>query len=435
MSDVLDRFLAFLDAAPTPHHAVAEAARQLGDAGFTEVRATEVDWPTAAGSRLMLRQDGTLFAVRLGSAPLGISSGGPTPGRGGFRVIAAHTDSPNLRIKPQPLLRSHGYVRVGVEVYGGAQVATWVDRDLGIAGAVHVRADGGAQTRLVHIRRPVARVPTLAIHLNRGVNDEGLKLNAQTQLPAVLSLDGEGDPLRALLAEAVGCEEGDLLTWDLSLFDLTPAARGGAHGEFVFSGRLDNLGSSHAALEAMLASADDAAEPTAVIALFDHEEIGSRTSRGADSRAIETVLRRLCGGDVELDVALARSTLLSADMAHAVHPAFADKSEPEHAPRMNGGPAIKLNTNARYTTEGTSAAMFALLCERAEVPHQWFVSRTDLACGSTVGPMLASRLGVRALDVGNPMLSMHSAREQAGALDHPMMVKVMSRFLVDPQVG
>jgi aspartyl aminopeptidase len=432
MSDDLDRFLAFLDASPTPHHAVAQAARQLEDAGFAEVHAAEASWPTAAGSRLMLRQEGTLFAVRIGSAP---------PGRAGFRVIAAHTDSPNLRIKPQPLLRSHGYVRVGVEVYGGVQVATWADRDLGIAGAVHVRASGGAETRLVHVRRPVARVPTLAIHLNRGVNDEGLKFNAQTQLPAVLSLEpsagleGEGDPLRALLAEAAGCAEGDLLTWDLSLFDLTPAARGGARGEFVFSGRLDNLASSHAALEALLAGADGGAETTAVIALFDHEEIGSRTSRGADSRSIETVLRRLCGSDLQLDLALARTILLSADMAHAVHPAFADRSEPEHAPRMNAGPTIKLNSNHRYTTEGSSAAMFALLCERAEVPHQWFVNRSDLGCGSTVGPMLASRLGVRALDVGNPMLSMHSAREQAGALDHPMMIKVMSRFLVDPAVG
>ncbi|MEZ4238130.1 MAG: M18 family aminopeptidase [Myxococcota bacterium] len=422
MSTVLDRFLAFLDASPTPHHAVAEAARQLLAAGYTEVSATEAAWPTEPGARLLLRQAGTLFAVRVGAAP---------PDRAGFRLIAAHTDSPNLRVKPQPVLRSHGYVRLGVEAYGGVQVATWVDRDLGLAGAVHLRGDGGTvRTELVDLRRPLLRVPTLAIHLNRGVNEDGLKLNAQTQLPAVLGLEGEGegDPLRALLGEALGCPPGDVVSWDLSLYDLTPAALGGANREFVFSARLDNLGSSHAALEALLQAGD--ADPTAVIALFDHEEIGSRTARGADSRAIETLLRRLCGSDgLALDLALARTTMLSADMAHAVHPAFADRSEPEHAPRINGGPAIKLNSNQRYTTEGSTSAAFALLCEQAEVPVQWFVNRTDLGCGSTVGPMLASRLGVQALDVGNPMLSMHSSREQAGAGDHPLMIRAMARFL------
>jgi aspartyl aminopeptidase len=265
------------------------------------------------------------------------------------------------------------------------------------------------------------------------VNDEGLKLNAQTQLPAVLALEAEGvDPLRKLLADEVGCEPGAVLTWDLSLFDLTPATLGGANGEFVFSGRLDNLGSCHAALTALTSTVDqDVPDSTAVVALFDHEEIGSRTNRGADGRAIETVLGRLCG-DGALDQALARTVLVSADMAHAVHPGFTDKSEPEHAPKMNGGPAIKLNTNQRYTTEGATAALFVLLCERAEVPHQWYVHRTDLQCGSTVGPMLASRLGVRSVDVGNPMLSMHSAREQCGSVDQGRLAKVLGRFLVEP---
>jgi aspartyl aminopeptidase len=335
-------------------------------------------------------------------------------------------------------------------VYGGVQVATWVDRDLGIAGAVHVRnGSGGVDTRLVDLRRPLARVPTLAIHLNRSVNEDGLKLNAQTQLPAVLALETDGtdpkggsappgpprgDPLRALLADAAGCKRDDVLTWDLSLYDLTPAALGGAHGEFVFSARLDNLGSCHAALTALEATlADSVPAATSVVALFDHEEIGSRTNRGADGRAIERVLLRLCAGG-DLDQALARTVLVSADMAHAVHPGFADKSEPEHAPRMNGGPAIKLNTNQRYTTEGATAAMFRLLCERCDVPVQWYVHRTDLACGSTVGPMLASRLGVRSVDVGNPMLSMHSAREQCGAHDHGRMARVLARFFTDEAV-
>ena len=405
-SSVLDRFLAFLDASPTPFHAVASAASALEAAGYT-----------ADGTdRGYLRRAGSLFAWRRGRRPAD---------EAGFRIVAAHTDSPNLRIKPQPLVRSHGYVRLGVEVYGGVQVATWVDRDLGIAGVVHVRDGDGIATRLVDVRRPVARVPTLAIHLNRSVNDDGLKLNAQTQLPAVLALgDEQDDPLRKLLAEAAGCTEADLLTWDLCLYDLTPAAVGGASGEFVFSGRLDNLGSTHAALEALLGA--EASDGTAVIALFDHEEIGSRTNRGADGRAIETVLRSLC---TDLEAALSHTTLVSADMAHALHPGFADKSENEHAPRMNGGPAIKLNVNQRYTSEGHTAATFVLLCERAEVPHQWYVHRSDMQCGSTVGPMLASRLGVPSVDVGNPMLSMHSAREQCGAHDHERMARVMALFL------
>lgn len=421
MNETVD-LLSFLDSSPTPQHAVDSAARLLLAAGFTEAHLTDTSAPKKPGHCGFIRVDGSLFAVRLGTEP---------PEHAGFRIIAAHTDSPNLRIKPAPLLSTQGYVRLGVEVYGGVQVATWVDRDLGVAGAVHLRSGAGISTRLVSIRKPVARIPTLAIHLNRSVNEDGLKLNAQTQLPALFTLgtSEEGkDPLRKMLADAAGCEPSDILTWDLSLFDLCPATLGGATDEFIFSARLDNLASCHAALRA-LCSTTDATEQTQLVALFDHEEIGSRSNRGADGRAIETILRRFARSD--LDEALARTWLVSSDMAHALHPSFAEKSEPEHAPKLNGGPAIKLNVNQRYTSEGATSAMFSLLCERAEVPCQWYVHRSDLACGSTVGPMLASRLGVRSVDVGNPMLSMHSIREQSGAADHPRMIKVMGRFLAD----
>ncbi|MEQ1564467.1 MAG: M18 family aminopeptidase [Myxococcota bacterium] len=422
MDDVLARFLTYLDRSVTPQHAVATSAAWLDASGFREFSATDPLDGLAAGTAGYLRQGGTLFAFRVGTE---------APARAGFRLIAAHTDSPNLRIKPQPASVSGGYVRVGVEVYGGAQIATWVDRDLGIAGAVHLRGGSGVQTRLVEIRRPVARVPTLAIHLNRSVNEDGLKLNAQTQLPAVLALAADGpDPLRRLIAEAADCAPDAILTWDLSLFDLTPAAIGGANGEFVFSGRLDNLGSCHAALTALVEAAAPVA--TSVVALFDHEEIGSHTNRGADGRALEMVLGRLAGG--ALDQALVHTVLVSADMAHALHPAFPDKSEPDHAPKLNGGPAIKTNANVRYSTEGATAAMFVLLCEAAEVPYQWYVHRSDLACGSTVGPLVSSRLGVRSVDVGNPMLSMHSIREQCGSADHARMARVMARFLTAPAV-
>lgn len=425
---ILDRFLSFLDASPTPHHAAQQIVDTLTGHGFVPAGVGDAPRTWSAGDLGFVHDEGSVFAFRIGQRPVADA---------GFRVIAAHTDSPNLRIKPQPLQRSHGYVRLGVEVYGGVQVATWVDRDLGIAGVVHVREGERAVARLVDIRRPVARVPTLAIHLNRKVNEEGLTLNKQTQLPAVFTLDEGDDPLRDLLAAELQCEPDRILTWDLSLFDLTAAAQGGAHGEFVFSGRLDNLGSCHAALEGLTASlGDEVPQATTVIGWFDHEEIGSRTHRGAQGRALEQVLTMVhrdvaSPGAGDLGRAFANSWLLSADMAHAVHPGHADRSDAEHAPRMNGGPAIKLNSNQRYTSEGTTTAMFSLLCERAEVPFQWFTTRADMACGSTVGPMLSAQLGMRAVDVGNPMLSMHSAREQCGAHDHAPMATAMHRFLVD----
>ena len=428
---ILDRFLNFLDAGPTPHHVVRTAADWLEGHGFSQVSIKAEPTQLPSGFKGYVVEEGSFFAFRVGRKPIA---------EAGFRIVAAHTDSPNLRIKPRPLQRSHGYVRLGVEVYGGVQVATWVDRDLGLAGVVYVRDGDSTVPRLLDIRRPIARIPTLAIHLNRKVNTDGLKLNNQTELPALFALDSEAgsDPLRALIGQELEVEPDRVLTWDLSLFNLTPATLGGAHNEFIFSARLDNLGSCHAALEGLIGSLQgDVPGTTSVVALFDHEEIGSRTHRGADGRALEQVLSTIHrdatdAGAGTLSRALANSWLLSADMAHAVHPSFADKSDAEHAPRINEGPAIKLNSNQRYTSEGATTAAFALLCERAEVPYQWFTTRADMSCGSTVGPLLASRMGLRAVDVGNPMLSMHSVREQCGALDHGRMASVMQRFFGDP---
>ncbi|MDP2309554.1 MAG: M18 family aminopeptidase, partial [Pseudomonadota bacterium] len=341
--------------------------------------------------------------------------------------------------KPRPHLRDHGYVRLGVEPYGGVILATWVDRDLGIAGRVIVRDGAGQREVLVDLRRPLCRIPTLAIHLNRQVNEEGLKLNAQKDLPALFALseDKAAEPLRELLAVAAGVAIADVLTWDLALYDLTPAVISGVNGEFLHSARLDNLASCHAGLEALLASdAGDGDPPasTAVLALFDHEEIGSTSERGAQSAWLEHLLERVtrdaagssAGG---LARALTRSWLVSADMAHAVHPAHGDKHDGEHMPKLNAGPVVKQHTSQRYGTEADGAAFFFRLCEKAEVPAQWFVNRSDLACGSTVGPLVAARLGVRAIDVGNPMLSMHSAREMCGTADHARMVAALRTYL------
>lgn len=423
MSAPVDRLLAFLDASPTPYHAVATTAARLEGLGFTALDEAGEPEALSPGARRYIVRAGSIVAFRVGAAPVA---------EAGFRITAAHTDSPNLRLKPQPIVRTEGYVRLGVEVYGGVITATWADRDLGLAGRVFNRNGDG---QLVDIRRPVCRVPNLAIHLNREVNKKGLLLNAQTQLPAVLTLDTETeDPLRTMLSAELGCQADDIATWDLMLYDLTPAALGGAHQEFVFSARLDNLACSHAALEGMAGAVEADLPPcTTVVALFDHEEIGSTTSRGARGRYLESVLHRIERDTTErapggLDRALVRSMLVSADMAHAVHPGFTDKHDRQHMPKINAGPCIKLNHNHRYTTEGDTSALFLRVCEHANVPVQWFVNRSDLACGSTVGPILASSLGMPALDVGNPMLSMHSAREMAGAADHPQLCAALRAF-------
>lgn len=421
---MIDRFRAWLDAAPTAFHAAAEAARLLEAEGYTALDETSAPEALPAGARRYVLRAGSLIAFRVG---------GRNPAETGFRIVAGHTDSPNLRIKPRPHLREHGYVRLGVEPYGGVILATWVDRDLGIAGRVHVRDGAGQRSLLVDLRRPLCRIPTLAIHLNRGVNDDGLKLNAQKDMPAILaqSDDKGAEPLRGLLCEAAGVEPDALLTWDLALYDLTPATVSGLNGEFLHSTRLDNLGSCHAGLEALLAAED--ADTTAVLALFDHEEIGSTTERGAQSAWAEQVLERIvrdAAGDNAggLSRALTQTWLVSSDMAHAVHPAFGDKHDGEHMPKLNAGPVIKQHTSWRYGTEGDGAAFFLRLCEAAEVPCQWFVNRSDLACGTTVGPLVAARLGIRVVDVGNPMLSMHSAREMCGTQDQARMAGAMARF-------
>ena len=376
-----ERLCTFLDASPTPFHAVQTLSAALAEAGFVEVDPSDEPRPLPPGFKGFVRKSGTALAFVVGTEPVCTS---------GFRIVAAHTDSPNLKIKPNPCVRAHGVVRLGVEVYGGAIVASWADRDLGIAGTVVVADGENRKVVPLLVREPVCRIPTVAIHLNRTVNDEGLKLNKQTQLPALFcqAEADDPDPFRAWLADRVGCDTQALLAWDLSLFDLTRAAIGGANGEFLFSARLDNLASSHAGLEALLATPNP--KRTAVLACFDHEEIGSRTNRGANGRTLETLLRMLHDnhpnpGTGGLDRALAHTVLLSADMAHAIHPGWADKHDHQHMPKLNAGPVIKSHANWNYATEGDTAALFKQLCAQVDAPCQWFVVRSDMRCGSTVG--------------------------------------------------
>lgn len=418
------QLLAYIDASPSPFHAVAQSVAQLKAAGFQELREAD-SWDLAPSGRYyVVRGGGSLMAFQLGSQP---------PAEAGFHVVGAHTDSPNLRLKPRLAKSAHGQVLLDVEPYGGLLVATFADRDLALAGRVLVRTDAGVEPRLVRSAQPVARVPNLAIHLNRTVNDEGLKLNKHQHLSAVFALDeGEqsaGERVLAYVAGLAGCAPEDVLGHDLCLFDAQAGTIGGADQSYINVARLDNLASCYMGLTALLEAVESPATYTRVLGLFDHEEVGSRSSRGADGSFLPDVLGRLAGtGADALPRAMARSYQVSADMAHALHPNYADRHDGTHQPRINAGPVIKTNVNTRYATDGETEALFRRVCQLAEVPVQSFVNRPDLACGSTIGSITAAALGLRTVDVGNPMWAMHSAREMAGTSDGLWMHRALSQF-------
>ncbi|MDY7225634.1 M18 family aminopeptidase [Hyalangium rubrum] len=421
--------LAFIDASPTPYHAVREIARRLTQHGYRALDEGE-PWTLQPGDKVYVtRGDTSIAAFHLGTTSVE---------RAGFRLVGSHTDSPNLRLKPNAAVARNGYHQLGVEIYGGVLLSTWMDRDLSLAGRVVLHSGGRPQSHLVDFRRPLLRVPNLAIHLNRTVNTDGLKLNAQEHLVPVLGLESAGPAdLRALLVRElasanVRAEVGDILGYDLCLYDTQPSARSGLNGEFLHAPRLDNLASCHSALSALVAMGG-AGEATCGVVLYDHEEVGSRSAQGAAGSFLRDCLERLVLGhsDGRKDAyhrAIRHSYLVSADMSHAVHPNYASLHEPKHQPLMGGGPVIKSNVNQSYATDGETWAYFASLCREANVTPQHFVTRTDLGCGSTIGPITAAELGIRTVDVGSPMLSMHSIREQAAASDVAAMIAVLRRF-------
>jgi aspartyl aminopeptidase len=418
----------FIAASPSPFHCVDASAKRLNEVGFSRCNDAEGTLPIEVGSGGYVIHGGTLIAWRAGKS---------APANRGFRILGAHTDSPNLRLKPQPEYDKEGYLQWGVEVYGGAIVATWADRDLGLCGQVALRRNGELSQELIRIDRPIARIANLAIHLNREVNDKGLVLNKQDHLPPMIGLGSTGETSQLLqqIGKELDCAPDDVLGWDLCLFDVQAPSLGGLNDEFVFAPRLDNQASCYSALEA-LCSLTDPPESTAIVVLFDHEECGSRSERGADSTLLRNLLARLerdhpeqaAGG---LERAVTNSFQVSADMAHGVHPNFADRHDAQHKPRLNGGPVIKTNVNMRYATNAVTAARFREACQSENVPVQEFVNRSDLACGSTIGPISASALSIPTVDVGNAMLSMHSIREQSGAQDVDRMTRVMARILRD----
>lgn len=412
----------YIDASPSPFHAVANAADTLRAAGFREL-AEGAPFPAECRKGFVVRS-GSLLAWSRGDRPAH---------EVGFRVLGAHTDSPNLRVKARPNTGAAGYRQLGVEVYGGVLLNSWLDRDLGLSGRVMVRSGQGATPRLFLSNRALARVPQLAIHLDREVNSRGLVLDPQLHMAPIWGLgrpDEQG--LQRFLANELGCEPADVLSWDLMLHDVAPSTFLGAANEFVCAPRLDNLCSSWCALQAVAGhSGGDGA--IAVLCLFDHEEVGSTSTRGAQGPLLIDVLERLVlaggGGREEFHRAIARSFCASIDMAHATHPNYRDKHEPEHWIALNGGPVIKLNTNQRYATDAEGEAEFQLAAESAGVRVQKYFHRSNLACGTTIGPLTAARLGMRTVDVGSPQLSMHSIRELCGADDPAAMELALGAFL------
>jgi aspartyl aminopeptidase len=415
--------LNFIDASPSPWHVVETAKQQLLAQGFSSL--SEADpWQLKAGAKYFVtRNDASIIAFTLGSEDLVES---------GFRIVGAHTDSPGLRLKPQAAFGSDGLVRIGVEVYGGPILATFTDRDLSIAGRVMVRTASGHETKLVKFEDALMRLPNLAIHMNREVNDKGLKLDKQKELPLIFGESASGfeadQQFLAHIAKALKVEVHHILSFELNVFDTQKGAFWGAEQAYIANSQLDNLASCHAALTAMLASHNSST--TNICALFDHEEVGSESASGASGSFLNDTINRIANASglnaEDKQRALAQSFFVSADMAHAYHPNHPGAYEPCHHVMVNHGPVIKTNANQRYSTNADTAARFMTLCEKANVPFQQYAHRTDLGCGSTIGPIVAAQLGIASVDVGAPMWAMHSVRESAGVLDHSYMVAVLS---------
>ncbi len=415
----------FVDASPTPFHACEQAAARLAGAGFTEVD-ERGPFPTEPGRHWLLR-GGSLIAWDT----VGAHAAGAGPAAG-FRVVGAHTDSPNLRLKPNADHVKAGWQMLAVEPYGGLLLNSWLDRDLGLAGRVSIRTPDGVSTRLFHDRSPLLRVAQLAIHLDRNVSD-GLKLDKQQHMVPLWGVGDEPGDVTAYLAEQVGVDREDVLGHDVMTYPTQPSERIGRERDLIAAPRLDNLATSYAGVRALLdASASEPAH-VPVLVLFDHEEIGSQSERGAVSTLLPSVLERivLAGGGGRDDYwrALASTVIASGDMGHATHPNYADRHEPLHRIVVNGGPVLKVNTNLRYATDAVGAAAFRLACEQAGVPMQTFVTRSDLPCGSTVGPVTAALTGATTVDFGAATLSMHSARELMGAKDPAMYAAALAAFL------
>ncbi len=420
---VARRMASLLDASPTPFHCVETASEELRADGFVELGPQEA--PTVPG-RQYVRRDGSLVAWVTGDRHTAAT---------GVRVVAAHSDSPNLRIKPQPDVRRGRWQQLGVEVYGSALLNSWLDRDLGLAGRAMVRDGGRTVSRLFKDDRPLLRIPQLAIHLDSGIREGGLVLNPQRHMVPIWGVGDDIMEFRDYLADRLSVKAADVLSWDAMAHDLIPATLCGIDECFLTSSRIDNLLSCFLGVDALLSVAENPGPHIPILCFFDHEEVGSVSSTGAASPLLGTVLERLNtalgGGPEQLHRGRRDSLLVSADGAHATHPNYSERHEPDHHIELNAGPVLKFNANQRYATNAQGAAEFTLACERVGVGMQKFVNRTDLGCGSTIGPVTAARLEIPVIDAGCPQLAMHSVSETAGSHDPGWFQAVLTELLSD----
>lgn len=423
--------LEFIAASPTPFHAVQAMTERLGAAGYQMLDESD-SWDLQAEGRYFVTRNGSsIIAFGLASAD--------DPLAGGIRLAGAHTDSPCLRVKPQPDMRRNNYLQLGVEVYGGALLNPWFDRDLSIAGRIdYLMQDQTLDSCLIDLQKPVAIIPSLAIHLDREAN-QNKSINAQKDLPPLLSISamGEGsfdDFLLNWLQTECGIKNVTrVLSHELSFYDTQLPAVIGLHDEFIASARLDNLLSCYVSLQALL---EGGTATNNMLICSDHEEVGSGSSSGAQGPFLRSVLERIINcvsatperQTEQFERLMRNSTLLSIDNAHGIHPNFADKHDSNHGPVLNAGPVIKINANQRYASNSHSVAYFKSLCAQADVPVQTFVVRSDMGCGSTIGPITATSIGIETVDVGVPTFAMHSIRELAGSDDAHGLYRVVSTF-------
>ena len=418
--------MSFLKRGSTPAHAVQVMQNQLLERGFLQLSEVE-DWQLKPGQGyFVIRGSKSIIAWRQGAQPVA---------EAGVRMLGAHTDSPCLKVKPHAEIIRHGCLQLGVEVYGGALLNPWFDRDLSLAGQVYYRdQQGDLQEALLDRREPLAVIPSLAIHLNREAN-KGMEVNPQKHLPVVLcQAEADAEPaivFRELLAEWLqrdGHAVAEVVDYDLCFYDTQPPARVGMKQEYLASARLDNLLSCYVGLEALLAG-DSSQKATSLLVCNDHEEVGSASAIGAEGPFLESVLRRMSGNEAVYQRMISRSLMISCDNAHALHPNFPDRHDENHGPKINAGPVIKINANQRYATTSETSALFAGFCKAAEVPCQRFVVRSDMGCGSTIGPITSTRLGVRVVDVGVPQWAMHSIRETVGSQDPWYLARALVAFM------
>lgn len=414
----------FIDISPVSFFAIENIINELKNSGYIELLEND---------KWVLKGNGKYYVQRNQSSLIAFELGNKNPWESGFKLIGAHSDSPLLKIKNDSLQISSGYLKLNVEAYGGGINSTWLDRELSIAGKVMFNGANGLESKLVDFKRPIGVIPNLAIHLNRDIN-KGFEYNKQNHLSVVLqgNISGLDESLHMndIIEKEFNIEKDQIIDMDLYLYDINKGSIHGLNNDLISIGRLDNLAMCHSILKGLLNS--KISNSTIVGVFFDNEEIGSETMQGANSNFLSSILDRIVfalGGNLEDSLrSRAQSFFISADGAHALHPNFADKHDSCYAPKLNCGPVIKFSSNFRYATTSVSASKFIQICKKIEIPFQKLTNRSDMPSGSTIGPMSSAKLGIETVDIGNPMLAMHSIRETQGVLDHFYMTSILTEF-------